>query len=117
LITGLRIEGLDAVDRLQQLILFLEGALKTFPQPCFIQQVDHTDAAALGFIGIGGSDAAASGADPPVAALLLHRQIQQAVIRHGHVGRGGQLQAGDIDVIRDEHVQLTEHHLGIHDRA
>ena len=39
------------------------------------------------------------------------------MVRHGHVGRGGQLQAGDIDVVGDEHVQLTEHHLGIHDRA
>ena len=49
--------------------------------------------------------------------MFLHRLIQQAVVRHGHVGRGGQLQPRDVDVIGDEHVQLTEHHLRIHDRA
>ena len=41
------IQGLDAVNGFQQLVLFLERTFQTLPQALFVQQVDHTDPAAL----------------------------------------------------------------------
>ena len=43
----LGIKGIDAVDRLQQLILFFQGAVEAVAKARLVQQVNHPDAAAL----------------------------------------------------------------------
>ena len=107
------VEGFDPIDLLQQFVLFGQRAAEAIPQPGGIEQVQHPDAVAFGFVGIGGADAAARGADAAIAAPLFHRLIKQAVVGHGHVGRGGQLQASYVDAVAQKHVQFPEHHLGV----
>ena len=113
----LGIEGIEAVDLLQEVVLLGQWAQQPVPQPFGIEQVDHADAVALRFVRVGGADAAAGGADAAVAAALFHRLIQQAVIGHGHMGGAGELQAFHLNPVAAEHVELAQHHLGIHHRA
>ena len=39
------------------------------------------------------------------------------MVGHGHVGGGGQLEAGHVDAQLDQHVELPEHHPRIHNGA
>ena len=114
---GIEVEGLEAVELLQDFILLSQRTSKPIPKPGFIQDVEDPDAVALRFIGIGGANAPTGGADAAIAAALFHRLVEQAVVGHGHVGRAGQLQAADIDAVALEHLELAKHHLGIDDRA
>ena len=113
----LAIEGFDPVDPLEQQVLLRQGAGEAVPQPVLIEQVDDADAVAFGLVGVGGTDTPAGGADAAIAPALLHRLIEQAVVGHGHVGRGGQLQALHADAVLGQHVQLAQHHARIHHGA
>ena len=113
----LGIEGLKAIQLLQLQVFRSDRPLQTLAQQLLIEQVDHAQTTALSLIGIGGADATAGGANALVAALLLHRLIEQAVIRERHVGGGGHLQATGVNVIAGQHRQLAQQHLGIDHRA
>ena len=113
----IEIEGFDAVDLLQDLVLLGQRTSQTLPQTRLVQDVDYPDPVALGLVRVGGADAATGGPDPLVSATLLHRLIQQAVVGHGHVGRGRQPQVIHGDAVLSEHVQLTDHDLGVHNGA
>ena len=113
----LGIERIEAVDLLQEVVLLGQRAQQPVAQPFGVEQVDHTDTVAIRLVRIGGADAAAGGADAAVAAALFHRLIQQAVIRHGHMGGAGELQALHLNPVAAEHVEFAQHHLGIHHRA
>ena len=84
------VQGFNAVNGLKKFVLLLQWAFKAIPQPLFVQQVDHTDAAALRLVGVGGSDPPACGSDPSCSPLLLHGLVEQAVVGHRHVGCGCQ---------------------------
>ena len=84
------VQGSNAVNGLKKFVLLLQWAFKAFAQPLFVQEVDDADATALRLVGVGGADSAACGSNPACPPLLLHRQIEQAVVRHRHVGRGCQ---------------------------
>lgn len=109
------IERLHAVDGLEKLVLLIERSFETVTQTRFIKKIDHPDATALGFIRVGGADASTCGANAPIASLLFHRLVEQTVVRHGHVGRGGEFQPGNVDAVFDQHVEFAKHHLGIND--
>ena len=75
-------------NNLKKFVLLLKWAFEAIPQPLFVQQVDHTDAAALRLIGVGGADSTACSSNPSCSPLLLHGLVEQAVVGHRHVGRG-----------------------------
>ncbi len=111
------IEALQAIDPGKQLVLFGQRPQQPIPQAPLVEQVDDPNAVALRFIGVGGANPSPGGPDASVAAALFHRLIQQAVVRHGDMGGGGQLQPGDVDAVVDQHVDLPQHHRRIHHRA
>ena len=92
-----------------------DGAFKAVTQTCFVEKIDDPYAASLRFIRVGGTDAPSRGADASIAALLLHRLVEQAVVGHGHMRRGGELQPSDVDPVLDQHVEFAKHHFGIYD--
>ena len=113
----LGVEGIHLIDGLQELILFLKRTFKAIPEPLFIEQIDHPDAASLRFVGISRTDAPAGGADSALTPLPFHRLIKQAVVRHRDVSCRSELKPRDIDPVVDEHVELTEHHPRINNGA
>ena len=109
------IERFHAVDSLQKLILLIQWAFEAVAQTCFVEKIDDPNAASLRFIRVGRTDAPSRGADAAIAALLLHRLVEQAVVGHGHMRRGGELQPSDVDPVLDQHVEFAKHHFGIDD--
>ena len=113
----LGIEGVNAIELLELQVFRSQWPLQSLAQQLLIEQIDHAQTTALGLVGIGGADATAGGANALVTALLLHRLIQQAVIRERHMGGGGHLEAAGINVVAGKHLKLAQQHLGINHRA
>ena len=114
---AVEIQRFEAVELLQNLVLLGQGAGEAIAQQRLIEDVEDANAVALRLIGVGGANAPAGGADAPIAPLLFHRQVEQPVVWHGHVGRGSKPQTLNADAIGGQHVQLGQHHLRVDHRA
>ena len=73
-------DGSAVVDLHEQVVLLVEGALYLLPQDVLVEQVLHADADAVDLVGVGGPDAAAGGADLPLAEEALGDLVERAVV-------------------------------------
>jgi hypothetical protein len=78
-----------------------------------VEQVLDADAQPRGLVGVGGADAAARGADLQLAQARLARVVEQHVVRHDQVRVGADPQAGEVDPLRAQVVQLAREDLRV----
>ena len=78
-----------------------------------VEQVLHADAQARGLVGVARADAAPRGADLQLAELRLARVVEEHVVRHDQVRVGADPQAGEVDALRAQLVQLAGQHLRV----
>ena len=78
-----------------------------------VEQVLHADAEARGLVGVARADAAARGADLQPAELRLAGVVEQHVVRHDQVRVGADAQAGEVDPLGAQLVQLAGQHLRV----
>ena len=72
-----------------------------------VEQVLHADAQARRLVGVRGADAAPRGADLQLAELRLARVVEQHVVRHDQVRVGADPQAGEVDALGAQAVELV----------
>jgi hypothetical protein len=82
-----------------------------------VEQVLHADPQAQHLVGVGRADAAARGADLQLAQARLARLVEQHVVGHDQVRVGADPQAGEVDALGPQPVQLASQHLRVDDHA
>ena len=78
-----------------------------------VEQVLDADPEPRGLVGVGGADAAPRGADLQLPELRLARVVEQHVVRHDQVRVGADPQAGEVDPLRAQVVELVGEHLRV----
>ena len=81
-------------DLHQQVVLLVERPLDLLAQDVLVEQVLHADADAVDLVGVGGSDAAAGGADHALAEEALGDLVERAVVLRDDVRVGADLAGG-----------------------
>ena len=76
-------------------------------QDLLVEQVLHADPEPRGLVGVGRADAAPRRADLQLAELRLARVVEQHVVRHDQVRVGADLQAGEVDALGAQVVELV----------
>ena len=93
------------VDLHEQVVLLVEGALDLLAQDVLVEQVLHPDADAVDLVGVRRSDAAAGGADLPLAEEALGHLVERAVVLGDDVRVGADQQPRDVDAAGGERVR------------
>src|SRR5690625_548143 len=109
--------GAAIVDLDQDLVLLVQGALHLLPEDLLVEEVGDPDANTAHLVREGGNDAAAGGADLPLAEEALGELVQRAVVAGDHVRTGGDQQLGDVHAAGGQGLQLLEEHLQVDDDA
>ena len=92
-------------------------AATIFFEDLLVQQVLHADAQARGLVGVAGADAAAGRPDLELAELRLARVVEEHVVRHDQVRVGADPQAGEVDALGAQAVELVGQHLRVDHHA
>jgi len=114
---GLHVRLTPVVDLDEQGVLLQERPLDLLPEDGGVEEVLDADAHPVHLVRVGGADAAAGGADLPLAEEALHHPVHGAVVGRDDVGVGADAQPGDVDAARREVRQLVEEHLEVHHDA
>ena len=103
------------VDARENLVLLFESGLDLLPENLGVEEVLHPDAESGVLVGIGGADSLLGGADLVLAQIALDRGVELSVIRHDHVGIGGQAHPRRVELFGGGHLHLVDENLGVDD--
>jgi hypothetical protein len=105
-----RRERKAVVDLGQDAVLLPEGQVELGGEDLLVQEVLDPDADPVGLVGVGGPDPPLGGAQLRLAQEPLGHPVQLEVVGHDQVGVAGERQAGRVDSLAGQHVQLGQEH-------
>ena len=112
-----RREREPVIDLGQDRVLLLQGDVELLAEDLLVQEVLDAQAHAGRLVGVGGADAALSGAERVLAEVALRHPVELLVVRHDQVRVAAHHQARRVDALVGEHVDLREEHLGVDHHA
>ncbi len=111
------VEGQPVVHPGEHLIFLVEHRLELLAEDFRVEQVLHPDAHPHRLIGVRGTDAPLGRAQLVLAQVPLGQPVDLLVVREDQVGVARHLQAGAVDALGGEHVDLGEQHDRVDDHA